>query len=584
MAAAVRWKLGRSRTETEADFAGADSRMEAGPAVARASWSRAPPVPGPATPLRPPQELPQSRPSAPTRPRGSQRTARTGKGSRLGAPPGSHPDDELQQGEQRGRQGGDAVADGGGPQGGLRLLHLAGITAGHHVARPRPRQEQGGQPSREPDDQGLDAVDHLRQCPGRVGSLRERRHGKEGDDQACSADHHGQAQGARQALQVESPFEQMRATIGGAADETRRAPARGPPYVGGRRRRSGHPGVPHTKHAGALCHDSRSRSDAKNFTNRRSARWRRWRITSIEHSSAKANDTRSTPSNLVAPISSASASVIAPALTDLARTKSGCPQGRAGTLAAAVSGMRRSVCSNSTIRSRRACRYAGHSSREARCSPLGSSRFRDSRKPASTSASMSAVLPGKSHANRPATRRSPGSSTPARPITHAPRSSLARRISSASAALRIELLVCPSNSRSRSSSSGIARGGRLGWISFPSTASGAGPVTSKRNAAASVSSTWGSRSICSSFRRSWNLEPQHTKPDQQEPNRNATNNANFRSTTLRWPVNPHLRARRQRLRGCHLPAPTGRHDLGGGLLVLDAPVVQEFSCRLGNHQ
>src|SRR6266508_1826004 len=205
MAAAVRWKLGRSRTETEADFAGADSRMEAGPAVARASWSRAPPVPGPATPLRPPQELPQSRPSAPTRPRGSQRTARTGKGSRLGAPPGSHPEDVLQQGEQRGRQGGDAVADGGGPQGGLRLLHLAGVAAGHHVTRTPPRQEQGSQPSREPDDQGLDAVDHLRQRLGRVGSLRERRHWKQGDDQTRSADGHGQAQGARQALQWNLP-------------------------------------------------------------------------------------------------------------------------------------------------------------------------------------------------------------------------------------------------------------------------------------------------------------------------------------------------------------------------------------------
>ncbi len=81
----------------------------------------------------------------------------------------------------------------------------------------------------------------------------------------------------------------------------------------------------------------------------------------------------------------------------------------------------------------------------------------------------------------------PGSSTPASPTTHAPRSCLARRISTASAALRNAKPVVSSSRMVRSSSSGIGRAGSSGWTSRPSTASGSGPVTRRRNEHSSVS-------------------------------------------------------------------------------------------------
>src|SRR6266508_2383049 len=58
---------------------------------------------------------------------------------------GSHPDDLLEQGDQRGRQRRQPVADRGGPHAPLGLLDLLGLAGGEQVAHPGDGELQGGQ-------------------------------------------------------------------------------------------------------------------------------------------------------------------------------------------------------------------------------------------------------------------------------------------------------------------------------------------------------------------------------------------------------------------------------------------------------
>src|SRR5258708_3885278 len=61
-------------------------------------------------------------------------------------------DGGLQDGEDDGGEDGQAVADRGGPQGGLGLLDLGRVAARAEVAAPADGQEQGGQAGQDPDD------------------------------------------------------------------------------------------------------------------------------------------------------------------------------------------------------------------------------------------------------------------------------------------------------------------------------------------------------------------------------------------------------------------------------------------------
>ncbi|HLT11136.1 MAG TPA: hypothetical protein VK028_10050 [Micromonosporaceae bacterium] len=182
----------------------------------------------------------------------------------------------------------------------------------------------------------------------------------------------------------------------------------------------------------------------------------------------------------VAPISSASTSVITPARTARASTTSGCPHGGGGNAELAAKFASPEAAASCARSSLRAWVWAAlinlpHTpGRRVSTSP--SAARNPAIRPASTSARLRA-LP-----SREAARRSPGNATPTAAITHAgwpPRA----RVTSKRHTRRF--VSCPHDGCARtlaSSTTGTRRRGNPP-IRRPLTDSGAGPVLSNRSVA-----------------------------------------------------------------------------------------------------